>query len=290
VPVAINQLGQVVAMVTAQGECRHSFLVDDQGVRDIIVSDGHACTRVNDINDAGFVVGTVDTPPQPFLWHEGVATLLSGVSGVPVAINNSNQVVFDSGLLWEAGQVTELTLPESALLTPVAMNNAAQIVGTSNAPPYGTYLWHAGNALELPIGPPFAINDHGHVLGLKALPDPQSPSGLATYVGIWDGAQFLPHTSVTDVRTSRLGLNNADEIAGTREEFPGDFPPTPFIGTVSQFTRLSNMGAAFDLNDRGDVIGQAYESHRSPINPIEVFFSPGAGRIWSRTCSLACCP
>jgi hypothetical protein len=283
VPVALNELGQVVAMVTVQSACR-SFLVDDQGVRDILVAGDHACTRVNDINDSGFVVGTVDTPPKAFLWHDGVATLFSDVSGTPVAINNSNQVVFDSGQLWEAGHVTELTLPGGELLRPAAMNNAGQIVGISNAASQLAYLWQAGSALELPLSSPSAINDRGHVLD-------GGPG--ADVVGIWDGTRLLLRPMPMDTSFGYgVGMNNADEIAATLEPGPGDFPPLPLVSMGSHFTQLRGSAAAYGINDRGDVIGQEYDLHSSgnPRGVVEHSFSPGAGRIWSRRCSLACCP
>ncbi len=276
VPVALNERGQVVATVTRPSAC-HSFLVDEQGVRDIAVAGEHTCTRVNDINDAGFVVGTVDTPPQAFLWHEGVATLLNGVSGNPVAINNSNQVVFDSGLLWEAGQVTTLTVPGGERMKPTAMNNAGQVVGVTNATSAPAYLWQAGIVVELPISSPSVINDRGHILCLNGFNE----------LGIWDGTRFLQRDMGLLPIGVRMGMNNADEIAATVDWI--DFAPVPVVISGSHFTELRGSAAAFGINDRGDVIGQLYEA--VPGDPrLDLGFRPTDGIIWSRTCSLACCP
>jgi hypothetical protein len=282
VPVAINQPGQVIAVVEQTAgsvrACR-SFLVDDAGVREISVPGSDTCTRATALNDDGYVVGSAGTPPEPFLWYDGGTMFLSEVSGTPVAINNANQVALDSAVLWDAGQVTELTLPGGGSLVPVAMNNAGQIVGTAGEPEDVAYLWQNGSAVALPLRWPKDINDQGHVLGVSG------------GVGIWNGTEFLFHASTLDADPKRpMGLNNADELAGTRDESPGDWPPYPFAGTVSHFTQIEDAGEAYDINDRGDVIGRALTVRRFGSGPnASLEIRPGPGRIWSRQCSLACC-
>ena len=159
------------------------------------------------------------------------------------------------------------------------MNNAGQIVGTAGEPEDVAYLWQNGSAVALPLRWPKDINDQGHVLGVSG------------GVGIWNGTEFLFHASTLDADPNRpMGLNNADELAGTRDESPGDWPPYPFAATISHFTRIEDAGEAYDINERGDVIGRVLTARRFGSGPnASLQIRPGPGRIWSRQCSLACC-
>jgi len=289
VPVAVNQRGQVVGVVTATSQgvqvCR-SFLIDEEGVRDIAVPGNRRCTRVYDINDSGVVVGSVDEPPLSFLWQDGTTTFLSGVSGTPVAIDDNGAVALDSGLLWDAGEVTELSISDGTPLIPAAMNSAGQIVGTPISS-YEAYIWDAGSAVAVPCHSPLAINDRRHVVCRVFSDDPPDAFG----VGIWNGTTFLPLGPTDQFSTSHpMALNNFGEIVGTRDDWPGEQATWPFVATQSRIIQLADTGEAYDINDRGDVIGQTFYLQWFGSGRNATFtVGPPNGRIWSRRCSLACC-
>lgn len=142
------------------------------------------------IDDAGRVVGLLEPSLQPFLWEDGAGSPLGSALGRPLSINNQSQVIFESGVLWDAGIVTVLPFP------PIAMNNRGQIVGPD-------LLWEDGVVTEIPVPEPVAINDLGHVLGMNA-----------SSVGIWDGVSFHCH----DARSNfyyllrPVALNNLDQF------------------------------------------------------------------------------
>jgi hypothetical protein len=79
---------------------------------------------------------------------------------------NQNRIIFDSGLLWNAGIVTELTLSDGSRLIPAAMNNLGLITGP--VPGHHAVFWEEGVTTEIPVDRPLAINDLGHVLAVSA--------------------------------------------------------------------------------------------------------------------------
>jgi hypothetical protein len=280
VPVALNASGQAVVKIEetfGSAEACRSFLIDASNSHEILVPGGSSCVEAIDVNDAGRVVGQLHPSLEAFLWQGGVASVLDSALGRPVAINNQNRVIFDSGVLWDAGIVTVLTLSDDMRLIPKAINNLGQIVG-----PFldnRAALWEDGNISEIPMDWPEAINDLGHVLGVRDF-----------NVGVWNGVTFRAHGSMMDVSTSRpMALNNHDEFVGTRDESPGDFPAYPFVAQGPQFTPLELAGIAVDINDSGDILG---ERHTTQTTRTGVLVLSRAARIWSRRghCPAACCP
>jgi probable HAF family extracellular repeat protein len=156
-------------------------------------------SQVTDMNEAGVVVGILNTPgrPQrPFMYSEGRLTelgTLGGETGVPVAINELGAVLGYASkpgeqpgvFLYENGVMRELEgFPAGSI--PADINNHGQIVGYG--PGERGFLYSEGvmtdlNALLLPADRNFVlvgasdINDRQQILATGCFTGQDAPSG-----------------------------------------------------------------------------------------------------------------
>ena len=177
---------------------------------------------------------------------------LGGESSFATAMNDRGAVVGRAqsadgsyhGFLWRGGTMLDL-----GPLSPTDINNRGQVIGTRDDVG-GAYLWSRGTLVALPggLGYPTAINDHGHVVGMKSV-----DSGSDVPVLLTGGAlRQLPLDTVSDI-------NNRGEVSGGRATDNG------FHASVWRRGTVTDLGAAaFDrsntyrINDAGSVIGWTF--------------------------------
>jgi probable HAF family extracellular repeat protein len=174
---AVNDHGQIVGSQRCDVGT-HAFLRDASGVRDLLVDEDDVNSVAYDINDNGVVVGAVgfewlsgSLTVYPFIWHDGVTTVLRDLPGArAMAINGHDQVliagenVIDGGFFWENGVLTHLGPNRSVR----GINDLGQVVGTiyKGAGMQVGFVWADGVTTELALlRSASAINDSGQIAG-----------------------------------------------------------------------------------------------------------------------------
>ena len=159
-PVGIDIRGEILA-ATLDTENILDAIVWRHGVVTVVIKNANPAK----ITDAGQILGSVGSPARPFLWQNGVTTILpplpgGSAEGGAVDINEWGQIVGGvSGVpvLWQHGTATDLNSriaptdplrPYVHLDFPYLINNLGQIVakGTdSRTDLQQTYLLTPGN-------------------------------------------------------------------------------------------------------------------------------------------------
>jgi len=173
--------------------------------------------------------------------------------------------------LWKNGTTTDLgTLPGHDESHVVAINNAGDVVGYSCSADdeCKAWLWHDGERTELDtLGgttQAYGINEHGQIVGESIVPVPK-PLYVEKFphAFLWeDGALTDLGGDFEDPITIARAINDAGQIVGYSHcgcrATPG---PRAFLWDDETVTYLGTFGGslsrAFDLNDRGHVVGEA---------------------------------
>lgn len=231
--------------------------------------------RAQILNNSGVVIGQADTPaPNPYYpndnqtffgvdanvahalqWREGVladlGTLPGGVNSLAVWINQSGLV----GGLSENGEMDPLLgVPRS--IAVLWVNGKIVSLGTLD----GGY--------ESAVN---SINDHGQAVGVasNAVLDPYSMLSLVTQTRsfLWENGQMRDLGTLGGPDAFALYVNDAGQVVGS--SYTNAIPnattglPTvdPFLwehGTMHDLGTLGGVsGAAYALNDAGEVAGQS---------------------------------
>ena len=195
--------------------------------------------------------------------------ILRTLAGRSVAVSALAVVAALSATLASPAQAADAALRPSHVIRPIAgdgiaavgINERGQVVGSTsvdNGPfvaEHG-FLWQNGRMTDLGADlQPLAINNSGHILVRRTLPDPP----YAVY-GLWrDG-------TVTDLGTLGGGffvaaaLNNRDQIVGYGTQADGSL--RGFVWRAGVTTVLPPLpggfsSLAFDINDQGQIVGDS---------------------------------
>lgn len=244
-----------------------------------------------DINESGVITGnsrtsTTTLPLLAYRWENGVMTALPVLpannnfsrgyaindAGVIVGEDNNNQT---KAFMFKNGVTTQIDGLQGPGSGGVAhdINNAEQIVGgSSNGSTTRPFLHENGTTIDLGVpaglstatGRAWAINDDGDIAGVARRAD-----NTATQATIWkevagayvpttigslgDGNQFSQAFAINDDEVV-VGYSNV--VIGTSNRDRG-FIWTELTGLIELGTLSFNHSRATDINNRGQVVGNA---------------------------------
>ncbi len=248
-------------------------------------------SRAAAINDCGQIVGATgnsaypDTPasPAPFLWAQGVMTLLSLPAparyGQALALNKFQQVVgsiyngtADKAVIWTNGSYAQLPFPGDG---PAArgISDCGFVVGEGGAPPAGnTQAYSTQNGLihlqPIPPTPPnvlptdryaraYAINNVGQVVGGSdtgtpiPFPKAYAPPVPGIHAVLWENGM------VTDLGPLHPGEGSEAYGINDRGQVVGRSGNRAILWNNSAKTDLG-PGAALGINNAGTIIGDSF--------------------------------
>lgn len=231
---SINDNRQIVGRTQLEDGTNHAFLFENGGMQDLGTLGGRTSLGI-DINANELVVGSSlvadDTADQAFIWDKsnGMRSLgtLGGNSSRAFGINDNGQVTGYSEyadttnnkhvFLWdEVNGMQDLgTLGESYLTTAYAINNHAQITGTSDG---RAFLWDEDNGMRdlcevtncttnnwTSLLEGRGINNHGDIAGTGVINGVNhaflaiAPEGIVVLIDI------LPQNELKEINVSSMG-------------------------------------------------------------------------------------
>jgi probable HAF family extracellular repeat protein len=248
---------------------------------------GGPSSRAEDVNDHGQVVGTAQAPEghsHAVMWDaDGTVHDLGTLGGrysSASAINNRGQVVGVAtnasergrGFIWsERDGMVDLGLPASEFAEPLDINGAGVVVG----------YWMQGETVQLPFkwtkrsgltlldtlggssGAAEAINSRGDIVG------------YAIRDGWFEGMQWTGRSSSPVVLETidgalqpwPLAINDRGTIVGWAWPQNRDMAAVEWTSpTDVRLLPLDPAGRAYDINDRGQVVGD-WNSHAFLLEP-----------------------
>lgn len=191
--------------------------------------------------------------------------------GYPRALNDSGQVLSESGSLWRNGVVTQLTFPGTDQVGAAAINAHGSVAGVALGRPV---VWQAdGTAVDLgPLvaahggtrGEAVDINDQGQVLGSYVRED-GSQFGFvwqdSNHNGVAEGGEFLTLSSPDGQGLLVRDINNRGQVTGVMVA-EGNTGERGFVWENGVMTSLASFGyqhsSGLSINERGQVLGRAY--------------------------------
>jgi probable HAF family extracellular repeat protein len=161
--------------------------------------------------------------------------------------------------VWQNGAMTDLMPPGY----PMMESGVAQAVGNDGAVVFQVsgqlYTWRDGVTTKLPFwGVARDINNHGDIVGSHA------PTGFHSTAFLYRNGVLHDLGTVGGGRHSEAyGVNNGGMVVGASQTLPTFFDHA-FVyenGTMRDIGTLGgDWSAAFDVNDRGTVVGTAADA------------------------------
>jgi probable HAF family extracellular repeat protein len=246
------------------------------------------------INSVGQVVGVAavgtSAATDAFIWQGGVMTDLGlGDQSAPSGINDSGQVAVNANsraMVWQNGSATDLGALGSSGASAADINNAGQIVGTSQTGATGgfglpvshAFVWQNGAMTDVGTPPgtlanyPASINSTGKIAGSYSiiLNTGYGAAVIARPV-VMDGGTmtYLPTPSnatslAADINSSGtvVGYNGYGAFIfdhGTLTDLNTLIPPMPGV----------RLAGATAINDLGQIVGwtSGSQSHAFLLTP-----------------------
>lgn len=295
----LNESGQIAG--TSYGASESAVLVQDGAAINIgspYQSYGSSINEQGQIAGSAFLapfVGSRDIGLRATLWQNGsvvnLGTLPGGGTSRATDINDVGQVVGTSmqwgserAVIWHQGQITDL-----GDLTPRAINNAGQVVGSMTAGFSNmthAVVWENGQLTDLGASPGAIngslandINNVGQIVGVDH----------ERAVLWWQGTKVELGSLNGDSRSNALGINDLGQIVGYSQTFAGSSDGNRAVlwqnGTVLDLNTLASVQAsgwtlrsATQINDKGQIIGHGvspsgfYQSYLlSPVPEPQTF-------------------
>jgi uncharacterized membrane protein len=248
---------------------------------------GATSVTVEDINDAGQIVGTyndADFVRHAVLWdaagwHELALPAGDEVNGIARAINNAGQIVGTSddfvqptfGLLWNAatpGTYTVLNNDSGAPVSPADINDDGVVAGGWGVPSRA-FVWTAADGLvDYGIQDPnvadqqarwTAVNDSGKLVGFWN----EHVANIHAVVGTVGTPAVLGLGGESDTQRSNIvGMNGAGVAVGLASNDLQTLVPVVFADdgsftAIAGATLAQDNGAAIAINDAGVIVGTA---------------------------------
>ena len=256
---------------------------------------GSIGTFPSEINSAGEVVGTYETPKpggmysHGFVYAAGTITTFD-VTGATdtnaVAINATGQITGwcdTNGFIDVAGAITTFDVAGAAFTTPVAINSAEEVAGSyyAGGNDHG-FVYAAGTISTFDVpgagnATPFCMNDAGQIAGYFGIG--------STVHGFLDSAGIFTTLDPAGATvTEPKGINSVGVITGTYADAQGNYHG--FIYDAGTFTTIDVPGSDHtvpeSINDAGDVTGYYQFGYGPPHGFIDIagtittFDVPGA--------------
>jgi len=250
----------------------------------------------------------------PFVWQAGVMTplptTLGGNNGYAHGINNRGQIVGSAEnathdptctppqvldfvpLIWEPKQgqfkITQLLLLSGDTVGDALwINDNGQAVGITGSCTTNVHaaLWQDGTVSDLGnLGGtmnniPFAINNHGEVVGSSDLPGDANFHAFLWQHGVMSDLGTLPG----DVSSVAYGITNEGQTVGTSYDVSGN--PRAFLlqrGVMTDLNTLIPSGSPLLLldgnaiNSGGEIVGDALQVSSGEVHAY--LASPCSGR------------
>jgi probable HAF family extracellular repeat protein len=283
---AINNNGEVVGYsLTATDSMERPFIYRNGGMTPISGSFGWA----TGINDAGWVTGFVRLPGNPnvdaFLYRDDVLADLGGLPGysnlpysLAYAINNAGTIVGESkaeAMIYADGGMSGFS--RRAALVAYGLNDAGTIVGGLAS---GHAFVFSGNNLRDigtidgerdSVSVAVGVNAAGMVAGYGWL-----LGGSPQHAFAYDSNQG----AMRDLGTLRggysfaMGINGAGDIVGESDGSAFLYRNGQMMDLNSALGgALGNIATAMAINDRGQIVGQAWFLD-SPCGPHAFVLTP----------------
>ena len=247
----INRSGDTIGWMGSASFVRNGGILAD------ITPPGFSVTRPRGINDAGKVVGTAATGAEEEAWTWDQAAGFSTLPGLPgytgqgaCGINNSGQIIGYSNRMvmgtlqsaaWftRAGSVQPLTFAGTTEFTPIAINDAEDILVSYRRAETGNATRHA----------------------------------IRRATG-WQELKWDPLAGMTDYRVH--GMNNYAEIVGSCQDAEGKFHG--FRGRPAWLTQVGSGPFQLSLGYAEPQLQFTVESQQEPVSyrPGEVTIHAGA--------------
>jgi probable HAF family extracellular repeat protein len=293
-PLSINNASQIVGISdTSSGE-RHAFVYQDGTMRDIN-PDGSVYSTLNKINDHGQAVGRFENADQSLIHafmydatnrvfsdlHSRIS--LGGSLSSAVGINSIGQVAgwsttaggsFHAVVLDLAtGGLTDLGTLGGPNSVAFDMNDAGQVVGGSDTADgkWHAFLFSMSTGQRFDLGTlggndsvAYRINSVGQIVGWA-----DTGSGESHAFGV--AANVVIDVSNSDLGTlggpnsNAFGVSGSGQIVGGSETFvpdshaflrSSDGNAVDLNTLVDLGTMWSNLVAASDMSDNGQIVGQ----------------------------------
>jgi probable HAF family extracellular repeat protein len=214
------------------------------------------------------------------------------------------------GFAWQDGLMTPLPALAGGYDSYAAgVNNRGQVVGwaedgvldptCNNAPPASQFLQFEAviwgpKLTEMTQLPPFpgdpdsaatAINDRGQVIGISGLCSNAVGGASAEHALLWENGKLINLGNIGGMAwNTPVALNNHGQIVGfanTSGDQNAGPSPTAFIWT--QATGMQPLpllngdknSIAFDINEKGQVVGQSAGANDGPIGERAFFYENG---------------
>ena len=250
----------------------------------------------------------------PFVWQAGVMiplpTTLGGNNGFAHGINNRGQIVGSAEnathdptctppqvldfvpLIWEPEQgqfkITQLLLLSGDTVGDALwINDNGQAVGITGSCTTNVHaaLWQDGTVSDLGnLGGtmnniPFAINNHGEVVGSSDLPGDSNFHAFLWQHGVMSDLGTLPG----DVSSVAYGITNEGQTVGTSYDLSGN--PRAFLlqrGVMTDLNTLIPSGSPLFLldgnaiNSSGEIVGDALQVSSGEVHAY--LATPCSGR------------
>jgi len=190
------------------------------------------------------------------------------------------QILQFRAVIWGPdGEMQELPpLPGDSTSAATAINNKGQVVGISGACGIAVgdvsaahaVLWE--NGIPIDIGSlgghswntPTAINNHGTIVGFSLLAGQDGTRNYEAFIWTKEAGMHSLGKPDGDIRSAAFGINNRGQIVGLSRGGPYVFRALLWEnGVMTDLNTLTLPGSPFllyanDINDRGEIVGQAF--------------------------------
>jgi probable HAF family extracellular repeat protein len=222
------------------------------------------------LNRRGDILGN-DAQAQAVVWHAGGRRSVAPVepAALPVDLNDRGQALVHSlrterTAIWQVGEgVTVLGSLDGRRSAGVDINQAGHVAGMSDTADGATHavLWRDDELVDLGTlggswAETIALNDRDQVIG-----ESETATG-ERHAFLWDHDRMIDLGTLGGRSSRPTAINNRGQVVGVSQAEDGAWHG--FLWDDGRMVDLTPAGAlepssvANDINDRGQIVGQAF--------------------------------